>query len=223
MVGIYLTRGDLQAPIHLGHSLSASEGETQHEDASVIREGFDRPEALQRFQMGRPDLGYKAGTAERPAWSIKDGALVARDAHNATLWLKDPLPEGDVKISFIATAHTKEGDVKVELFGDGLHHQSGYILINGGWKNSMRIIARQDEHGEDRREDRRCGIRRDCAPQGEAMRWVIERRGDVISWYLNGALALRSQDNNPIRGRYLGFGNWAAEVSFDQLKIIRLE
>ena len=35
--------------------------------------------------------------------------------------------------------------LKCEFAGDGQHHQSGYILINGGWKNTVRAIARQDD------------------------------------------------------------------------------
>ena len=40
-----------------------------------------------------------------------------------------------------------EGDIKVEIFGDGTDHASGYVLIHGGWNNSLSIIARLDEHG----------------------------------------------------------------------------
>jgi hypothetical protein len=112
------------------------------------------------------------------------------------------------------------GDVKCELYGDGAHHQSGYILINGGWKNTTRVIARQDEHAEERKEDRRCGPR--CAPKGEEQRWVIERSGGLITWYLNGQLALRYDDNAPLKGRGFAFNHWEAEVSFDDLVVYDL-
>ena len=196
---------------------------TSIKDHSMLRtmmsESFDHLKALERFHIAQPDLGFEAGTQEQPAWRIKDKRLVAQNAHNATLWLKQPLPLGDFRISFKARALTKEGDVKCEVAGDGRHHQSGYILINGGWKNTVRAIARQDEHGEDRREDRRCGKKRDCVPLNQDVTWVIERRGRVLTWFLDGRLALRYVDQNPLTGRYFGFGNWSAGVAFDDLRI----
>ena len=188
----------------------------------IFSEDFDHPQALERFQVAQPDLGFEAGTQERPAWRIEDGRLIAHQAHNATLWLTKALPSGDVRVTFTARALTKEGDVKCEFAGDGHHHQSGYILINGGWKNTVRAIARQDEHGEDRHEDRRCGKRRQCVPHNKDVEWVIERRDQVLMWYLDGRLVLRYRDAHPLLGQHFGFNNWSAEVQFDDLRVYQL-
>jgi len=188
----------------------------------IVSENFDTVDALSRFRIAQPDLGFKAGSQDKPAWRIEGGRLVAHQAHNATLWLTQALPPGDLKVTFTAHALSKEGDVKCEFAGDGEHHQSGYIFINGGWKNTMRAIARQDEHGEDRREDGRCGKRRECVPLNQDVKWEIERRGNVLTWYLNGQLALRYQDTYPLQGRYFGFNNWSAEVQYDDLRVYHL-
>lgn len=188
----------------------------------ILSEDFEHPQALDRFRIAQPDLGFKAGSKTQPAWRIKDGRLVAKETHNATLWLTQPLPSGDIRVSFIAKALTKEGDVKCEFAGDGVHHQSGYIFINGGWKNTIRTIARQDEHGEDRKEDRRCGKQRQCVPHNQDVQWVIERRGDILSWYLDGRLVLRYHDAHPLKGHHFGFNNWSAEVQFDNLRVYQL-
>ena len=188
----------------------------------VFQEDFDHPDALDQFKIADPDLGYKAGSQDQAAWRIEEGELIAQEAHNAALWLKTPLPVGDIRITFTAKAMTKEGDIKCEFLGDGLHHQSGYIVINGGWKNTVRAIARQDEHGEDRKTDRRCPKEKRCAPLGETVSWAIEKRGSVISWYLNEELTLRFRDGRPLNGRFFGFNNWSAETRFDNLRVYRL-
>jgi hypothetical protein len=212
----------------LGFALSHRSGQVPvslkgHQTARLIlSESFDHATALSRFRVGQPDLGFKAGDDQHPAWRIEEGRLVPHKAHNATLWLTQPLPAGDLRISFTARALSKEGDVKCEISGDGVHHQSGYILINGGWKNTIRAIARQDEHGEDRREDRRCGKKRQCVPLNKDVTWVIERRDHILTWYLDGRLVLRYEDPHPLTGHHFGFGNWSSGVQFDNLRIDQL-
>ena len=168
---------------------------------------------------GRGDYGYKAGT-----WVIEDGRLKAEKIHNAALW-PEPLP-AKVRIEFDARAHSNEGDVKCEVFGDGQTHQSGYILIHGGWKNSTMCIARQDEHGEDRKVDNRdCSVRngrRHCVESGLDYRWAVERTDGTLKWFLNDRLVMTYPDNAPIQGRFFGFNNWQAPVTFDNLRIYDL-
>ena len=65
---------------------------------------------------------------------------------NNPLWLKAKLPE-NVAVDFDVRSMSPEGDIKCEIFGDGSDHASGYVLIHGGWNNSISIIARLDEHG----------------------------------------------------------------------------
>lgn len=184
----------------------------------VYENTFEGPLGPEWVQS-EPDLGWKAGT-----WKIEDGRLVAKDIHNAALWLKTPLPE-KVRIEFVARALSDEGDVKAEAFGDGRTHQSGYIFINGGWKNTVNAIARLDEHGEDRKDDRRCasrGGKSRCVEPDVDYDWVIERTDGEVRWYLNGTLFLTWDDDHPLPGRHFAFNNWEAPVQFDDLRIYDL-
>ncbi len=53
-----------------------------------------------------------------------------------------------------------EGDLKAELWGDGVSGATGqsytnatsYLTILGGWKNTKQVLARLDEHGDNRLE-----------------------------------------------------------------------
>ena len=64
------------------------------------------------------------------------------------------------------------GDIKLELFGDGesfdpdkgSYTSTGYVLIFGGWSNSLSVICRQDEH-DDGRKAQRGDIRVEPEPQ----------------------------------------------------------
>lgn len=184
----------------------------------VYEASFDGPIGSE-WHQGEPDQGWKAGT-----WKVVDGELYAEDIHNAALWLQTELPE-KVRIEFDARALSEDGDVKAEVFGDGRTHQSGYILIHGGWKNTVNAIARQDEHGEDRKEDRRCGARKGrmvCVEPDVDYRWTIERTDGELRWYLDGVLFLTYDDAHPVRGRHFAFNNWEAPVAFDDLRIYDL-
>lgn len=187
--------------------------------ALIFSDDFERGD-LSGYQQAKPDPGWKAGT-----WTVKDGRLHAEKIHNAALWLKTELPE-KVRIEFDARAHTATGDVKCEVFGDGRTHQSGYIAIHGGWNNSITTLARQDEHAEERKVDnracRRRGQRARCVEPDLDYHWVIERTGDDVKWFIDGALVLVYRDAHPLQGKHFAFSNWEAKVSFDNLKIFDL-
>ena len=192
----------------------------------VFSEDFDQVRSLENFRQGQADLGHEVGGTDGngKAWVVTDGRLTVSKAHNAALWLQQELPEGDLRISFTVQAHSDDGDVKCEVFGDGLNHQSGYILINGGWKNTVRAIARQDEHGEDRHNDHRCqrSPKRKCVIKDQEETWVIERINHQIYWYINDQFILAHHDSDPLDGRYFAFNNWSVASSFDQLKVYKL-
>src|SRR4051812_36880126 len=80
-------------------------------------------------------------------WRVVDGQLVCPGVKQNALWLQAKLPQ-NVAVEFDARSQSPEGDIKVEIFGDGTDHASGYVLIHGGWNNSLSIIARRDEHGQ---------------------------------------------------------------------------
>ena len=180
-------------------------------------------DAFDRSAIGSDYFQTGAGFA------VVDGALLAKGGLNHPLWLRKKLPR-DVKISFTATAETAIGDIKVELFGDGLafdedggaYTSTGYVVIFGGWNNSKSMIAKGDEHGGQlaQRDDVR-------VTPGVPYVFTIERRGGTISWYLDAATEpfLRFVDAAPLAGaghEYFGFGNWQAPTRFDNLVITPL-
>jgi hypothetical protein len=160
-------------------------------------------------------------------WTIKDGALRGQGAYNHPIWLKKKLPR-DVRIELDTWSLSPDGDLKVEVFGDGRtfdpdkgsYTASSYVLIMGGWKNSLSKIARRDEH---RREDpSRADVK---VVPGQKYRWTIERRGDVLSWQVDGKPFLTLTDLDPMFGpghEHFGVGNWEAEVYLDNLVITPL-
>ena len=185
----------------------------------IFSEHFEDPSILTETYQSESDQGHKAGR-----WVVKDGRLHGEKIHNAALWFKGlQLPE-EVRVEFKAWALSDQGDVKCELFGDGETHQSGYIIIAGGWSNSTQVIARQDEHGEERRQDRRCSQGRGavCVPKDEPQHWVIERRDGALLWFVNETLQLRFDDQQPLTGSGFAFNNWEASVAFDDLQVYAL-
>ena len=220
----------------------------------VFTDDFERAELGELYQQGAPDPGHKTQawriqefcSVQKPieesdvvkrAFQIPvhravtvtvklycDRRLVGENIHNAALWLQRDLPD-KTRVEFKATPLTKKGDVKAEIFGDGKTHQSGYILIMGGWSNQLNIIARQDEHGEDRKRDNRCVIRdrrRACATKDQTYNWAIERDGSTLKWYIDGVLFMTYPDRFPLSGRHFGFNNWEARVAFDNLRIMEI-
>ena len=71
-------------------------------------------------------------------------SCLAPSVKNNPLWLQARLPR-DVAVEFDVRSEFPEGDISVELFGDGTDPRSGYMLVHGGWNNTLSVIARQDE------------------------------------------------------------------------------
>jgi hypothetical protein len=153
-------------------------------------------------------------------WRIVDGELWAPGARNNPLWLEMRLPR-DVAIEFDARSETatgdRSGDIKFEVFGDGIHHASGYVCIFGGWGNTISAVARLDEHGADRQ------VRRDRKVEaGRSYHMRVERRGRVLRWLVDGEPFLEYDDPRPLSGSghdRFGFSGWAADLFFDDLVI----
>lgn len=177
------------------------------------------------FTAGLGDAFYVTGDG----YQVANGALSAHGAHNHPLWLRKKLPH-DVKIELDVWSTEPRGDIKIELFGDGHSYDpdggrytaTGYELIFGGWYNTKSIIARLDEHGAD------------MVQRGEPKvvanqhyHWRIERRGSVITWFVDDLATpfLRYEDPRPLEGsghEYLGFNNWETDTWFDNLVITPL-
>lgn len=160
-------------------------------------------------------------------YRIVDGALAAQGAHNHPLWLRKKLPR-DVRIEVTAWSDSPQGDIKVEIFGDGRSYDpnagrytaTGYVLIFGGWSNSKSIIARQDEHADDVVERKAPKVEK-----GRRYRWAIIRRGKKLEWQVDGETFLTLDDKAPLEGighEYFGFNNWETDTHFDDLVITPL-
>jgi hypothetical protein len=167
-----------------------------------------------------------------PAWRdtggdyrIIDGRLAARGAYNHPAWLRKRLPR-DVTIELDVQSKSDAGDIKVELFGDGEsfdpdrggYVSTGYVLIFGGWRNSLSVICRNNEHDEGRkasRADRRVEI-------GRTYHFAITRKDGRIDWRVDGEPFLAWTDPQPLAGpghEYFAVNDWEAEVYFDNLSI----
>ncbi len=171
------------------------------------------------------------------SWRIEAGRLCARGARNRGAWLLRRLPT-DARIEFDAVALSDDGDLKVELWGDGRSGATGlsysdatsYIAILGGWKNSQHVFARLDEHGEDR-----IALPVDPASRDpksgpvvaqRPYRFRFERRqGNMLTWSVDGVLLVELVDDEPLAGaghEHFAFNDWTAPVCFDNLSIVPL-
>ena len=168
----------------------------------------------------RAELG-EHWSAQGSGWRIENGAVTGQNARNDALWLDFELPE-KVRVEFDATAVSQDGDLKFELFGDGTNHESGYILIYGGWSNTVTCIARQDEHGSDRLD----AEHHDPVQTGTTYRFAAVRIDQRVQWFIDGQLVLVFDDSEPLTGQqhaHLGFNDWTAPVRFDNLAIYDLQ
>ena len=164
----------------------------------------------------RPEIGADWETSSS-AWRIVKGQVRVQDARNEGLWLKRPLPR-NVRIEFDAVSDSPDGDLKFEVFAKLPKHEAGYIGILGGWKNSLTVLARLDEHGNDRleRSDRK-------VKKGKTHRFALVRRADAtLHWLVDGKSVHRWQDPAPLEGEFFGFNDWSAPVRFDNLKVFDL-
>lgn len=196
------------------------------------------PPLLETFEdtFERAELGPNWYSLN-PAWRITGGKLCGRGARNKGIWLKRSLPL-NARIEFDAFAESSEGDLKVELWGDGASGASGtsytnatsYLAILGGWKNTKHVLARLDEHGEDRLEidvDPTADDERSLpVAVGQPYRFKIERTdGKTLEWSVNGVTYFDWADPEPLTGAghdHFGFNDWSAPVCFDNLKVTPL-
>lgn len=133
----------------------------------------------------------------------------------------------NARVEFTARSESSAVDIKAELFGDGKsfavknsYTATSYVVILGGWNNTRSIIARMNEHGDDREErDNPKGI------PGKVYSFSVVRKDNDVFWFLDGELFLKMIDDNPLEGEgheYFAFNNWASEVFFDDLKIYEI-
>jgi len=153
------------------------------------------------------------------------GVLSIQGAHNHPLWLRRKLP-ANVIIELDATSRSPQGDLKIELMGDGQsfdpdqgrYDPTGYMFVFGGWSNSLSIISKLGEH------DDAVKVKRQ-APRvepGRTYHWIITKRGGVLDWQIDGHPFLQYFDPEPLSGpghEFFAFNNWETDVSYDNVKI----
>lgn len=191
---------------------------TPQGDPGIGDDGFR--DDFERAQLG--DVWHNTGGP----FDIRDGWLHVRGARNRPLWLHRVLPR-DARIEFDVKSMSPEGDIKIEVYGDGSsraesesYTATSYVVIFGGWDNSTNAIARMDEHGA----DRVVGPARRVEP-GTVYHMKIERRGDTITAWVDGEELAQMVDDEPLAGRghdHFAFNNWQSELYFDNLVITPL-
>jgi hypothetical protein len=170
-------------------------------------------------------------------WRIDSGKLCVKNARNHPLWLKRRLPR-NARIEFTATSYADEGDIKVEMWGDGkssaastsYNDATGYLAIFGGWQNKFHVLARLDEHAANRPEIKLVPDSDDPraipVENGTEYAFRIERSdGKTMRWLVDDIELFAFQDPAPLSGPghdHFGFNDWQVRVCFDDLKIVPL-
>lgn len=184
-----------------------------------------------------PALGKDWVQIRTNAWRIENGQLCVQNARNHGIWLTKVLPV-NARIEFDAVSHSEDGDLKAEIWGDGRSAATGvsynnatsYLAILGGWKNSLHVLARLDEHGKDRKviqiDKESDDPREKPVVKGQTYRFKIERAdGRTVRWFVDGQDMLSFVDAQPLAGEghdHFGFNEWEAKVCFDNVKVTPL-
>lgn len=181
--------------------------------APVFTDSFDRAELGPDWRVTAPPGTYR----------IVNGELVVRGARNHPAWLVRELPR-DAVIELDAWSQSPEGDIKVEVWGDGKSYatdieytSTGYVFIHGGWQNRVTALCRMEEHGHDRK------ARGDVpVVPGKKYHYLIARQGQTVRWYIDDKLVHTFDDPGPLDGpghAYFAFDNWETELHFDNLVV----
>jgi hypothetical protein len=170
-------------------------------------------------------------------WHIEGGRLCGEHARNHGLWLKRTLPI-NARIEFDAVAQSTDGDLKAEFWGDGRSfatalsytNATSYLTIFGGWHNKFHVLARFNEHGNDRKEitvdPNSDDVREKPVNAGQIYHFKVERAdGKTVRWWVDGNEMLTFPDSAPLAGPghdHFGFNDWDVKVCFDNVKVVPL-
>lgn len=114
----------------------------------AITEPFS--ETFERAEVGPTWLDTSGGNAR-----VVNGQVILQEGRNRPLWLRKRLPPDSV-IEVEMTSKNPDGDIKLELYGDGesfdpdqgTYYPTGYVFVFGGWQNSLSIIGKLGEHDD---------------------------------------------------------------------------
>lgn len=202
--------------------------------ATLFDAGHRSPDLRHRDPSG---LGPNWTSLSASAWRIENGKLCGEGAKNHGVWLNKVLPV-NARIEFDATSDSTEGDLKTEVWGDGRSgatqdsyvNATSYLAILGGWKNTVHVLARLNEHGDNRKEIKVDATSDDPRAKpvirGQTYRFKVERTdGKTIRWYVDGLEYLTWADSEPLVGPghdHFGFNEWKVKVCFDNVKVTPL-
>jgi hypothetical protein len=170
-------------------------------------------------------------------WRVVNGQLLAPQVKNNPLWLNARLPD-DVVVEFDVRSEYPEGDVRLELFGDGTDPGSGYVLVHGGWNNTLSVLAREDVNAPSLKTfqqgtkpfaaDTKVRVESNPFPvqQGRTYHWRVERRGTLLRWSIDGQPFLELNDPFPLKGAghdRLGLSGFESNIYFDNLRVLPLD
>jgi Farnesoic acid 0-methyl transferase len=175
-------------------------------------------------QFERAELGT-GWNATSPEYHVAGGKLAVANAYNHPAWLRERLPT-DAVIDLDVSSASPVGDIKIEIYGDGqsfdhdhgAYTSTGYVLIFGGWHNSLSVICRIHEHDDGRKVQRTLPR----VQPGRTYHWTVTRRGGTIDWKIDGQPFLSWTDPEPLAGaghEYLGLNDWESAVTIDNLSI----
>jgi len=170
-------------------------------------------------------------------WHIEAGRLCGEHAQNHGIWLKRVLPV-NARIEFDAVSQSPDGDVKAEYWGDGRSYATAlsytnatsYLTILGGWHNKYQVLARINEHGNDRKEitvdPKSDDPREKPVVPGQRYHFKVERSdGKTVKWWVDGNEMLSYVDPAPLAGvghDHFGFNDWDVKVCFDNVRVVPL-
>jgi hypothetical protein len=170
-------------------------------------------------------------------WRIEGGRLCGEHAHNHGVWLKRTLPT-NARIEFDAVSQSADGDLKAEYWGDGRSfatalsytNATSYLTIFGGWHNKFHVLARINEHGNDRKEitvdPNSDDPREKPVVAGQIYHFKVERTdGKTIKWWVDNNDMFSWTDPSPLMGvghDHFGFNDWDVKLCFDNVKVVPL-
>ncbi|MFC1582894.1 hypothetical protein ACFL4W_05080, partial [Planctomycetota bacterium] len=156
-----------------------------------------------------------------PRWTFFSGYT---DKGGAVIWNKRKF-EGDITVEFYAgikmnrekgNKYQYASDINCVIGGDGQSASSGYNLLFGGFKNSRSCITRGKEVVAETRDT--------VIPVSLNIhrRWFyirIEKRGDLLSYFIDGRKILEFRDAQPLSGDRIGFWTYDNGIMVARVRI----